>query len=142
MMAMAKHKVSWFQTFMPLYEKVAPLVLHITNIENIERGELPLSPEALMHTAVTIRPALEALRKMPEPKERELRKIKKEFEIALSNCIKAAESAAKYVKLGIYGIEGQIQLNNTINSIVLAHGCMESVSKQLEPMLKNEVITT
>jgi len=135
-MAMVKHKVSWFQTFVPLYEKVAPLVLHITNLENIERGELPLNPEELVHTVVTIRPALETLRKMPEPKEKELRKIKKEFEITLSNCIKAAESAAKYVKLGIYGIEGQIQLNNTINSIVLAHEYMESVSKQLEPMLK------
>lgn len=123
---------------MPLYEKAAPLVRRIANIDTLGAGELPVSPYTLVESNLTLRPILEALKKIPEPKEKDLVSIQVEFETALSSCIKAAEAAAKYIDLEGRGIADQVLLGTIINSTVLAHEYIESVSKRLEtPSISN-----
>ncbi len=140
MMKAVKERLRWFQTFMPLYERAEPLVLYITNLEKLQAGELPVSPGMLVESNLTLRPILTAISKMHKPKEKELAIIQREFEMALSNCIKASEWAEKYINYGGHGMDGQILLSMVINATVLAHEYIESVSKKLAPF--HEVDTT
>jgi hypothetical protein len=138
MMITVEERLRWFQIFMPLYEKAAPLVRRIANIEMLGAGELPVSPYTLVESNLTLRPILQALKKIPEPKEKDLVSIQTELETALSSCIKAAEAAAKYIDLQGRGIADQVLLGIIINSTVLAHEYIESVSKRLEmPRMSN-----
>ena len=136
MVKTVKERLRWLQLFMPLYEKVVPLIRGITDLKSLESGELPVSPHALAESPLTLKPVLESIRKIPKPKEKELLSIKREFEIVLSSCIKAGESATNYIKLDGQGMKGQIQLSTIINSLVLANEYMESVSKKLAPLLE------
>jgi hypothetical protein len=138
MMITVEERLRWFQVFMPLYEKAAPLVRRIANIDTLGAGELPVSPYTLVESNLTLRPILEALKKIPEPREKDLVSIQVEFETALSSCIKAAEAAAKYIDLEGRGIADQVLLGTIINSTVLAHEYIESVSNRLEtPNMSN-----
>jgi hypothetical protein len=131
-----KDRLSWFQTFMPLYERAAPLVQHIANLQRLEAGIFPVSPGMLVESSLTLRPILDNVRKMPKSKEKELVIIQREFEIALYNCVKAAEWAEKYINRFSYGMDDKMLLNMVINTTVLAHEYMESVSKRLDPNLE------
>jgi hypothetical protein len=131
MMKAVKERLRWFQAFMPLYEKAEPLVRYITNLEKLQAGELPVSPGMLVESNLTLRPILAAISKMHKPKEKELAIIQREFEMALSNCIKASEWAEKYINYGGHGMDGQMLLSMVINATVLAHEYIESVSKKL-----------
>jgi hypothetical protein len=124
-------RLRWFQTFMPLYEKAVPIVRQIANIETLSAGELPVSPYTIVESNLTLMPILKAVKKMPKPKNTELAGIQREFEVTLSSCIKAAEAAAKYIELEERGIEDRAALGTIINSTVLAHEHIESVSKRL-----------
>lgn len=135
----AVERLKWLQAFIPLYEKVAPLVRYIANLERIDAGQLPLSPDVLMRSTITLKPALQALRKMAKPKEKELLTLMNDFEAAVSNCIKAGEAAVRYAKSGGQTMEGRIQLSNLVNSTVLAHQYMELASKRLKRLSENSV---
>jgi hypothetical protein len=136
MMKAVKERLRWFQTFMPLYERADPLVRHITNLEKLQAGELPVSPGMLVESNLTLRPILAAISKLHKPKEKELAAIQREFEMALSNCIKAAEWAEKYINYGGHSMDGQMLLSMVINATVLAHEYIESVSKRLAPYIR------
>jgi hypothetical protein len=131
-----KDRLSWFQTFMPLYERAAPLVEHIANPQKLKAGILPVSPGMLVESSLTLRLILDNVRKMPKLKEKELVIIQREFEMALYNCVKAAEWAEKYINRFNYGMDDKMLLNMVINTTVLAHEYMESVSKRLYPYLE------
>ncbi len=128
----AAERLSWFESFIPLYEKAVPIINHIANLETLAAGELSTSPYVIAASNLTLRPILEALKTVHEPKEEELGSIQREFQIALSSCIKAVEAAVKYIELEERGIRNQAALNTIINSTVLAHEYIESVSKKLE----------
>ena len=123
----------WFQSFMPLYEKAAPIIQRVTNPETLMAGELSVSPYSLLESNLTIQPIVEAVRKMPKPKEKQLASIQREFEIALSSCMKAAEAAVKYVALRERGRDKRAVLSTITNLTNLAHEHMESVSRRLTP---------
>ena len=127
-----EEKLKSFNAFIRLYEKAAPIVRNITNLDTLNEGKLPLSPYALVESSITLKMILNAIKKMPEPKDKELTSIRKELETALSSCIKAAEQTEKYIEIGGSSIKGQLLLSTIINSTVLAHEYIESVSKRLE----------
>ncbi len=127
----ARERLSWFRAFMPLYERAAPLVQRIADLKRFEVGELPVSPDMLAVSRLTLQPILNAVRRMPRPKEKELATIQREFELALLNCIKAAEWAEKYLNPGHRNVDSDVLLGTAINYTVLAHEYIESVSKRL-----------
>ena len=125
-------RLLWFKAFMPLYEKAAPLIRYVANPRKLQAGELPVSLYTLLESNLTLRPILDSVRRMHKPNEKQLAIIQREFEIALSNCIKAAESASKYVNLEEHGTDSRTLLSTIINSTVLASEYIESVSRRLE----------
>jgi hypothetical protein len=131
-MRIVEERLRWYQAFILLYEKAVPIIRQITDLETLAAGELPVTLYTLAESNLTLRPILEAVRKVHEPKEVEFVSILKEFEIALSSCVKVAEAAEKYIELRERGIEDQAMLSTIISSIVLAHEYIESASKKLE----------
>ena len=131
-MRIVEERLRWFQAFTLLYEKAAPVLRQVANPDKLAAGELPLTPYTLAASNLTLRPILEAIRKLSEPKEQEFGDIQKHFKIALSSCIKLAEAAERYIELRERGIEDQVSLCTIISSTVLAHEYMESVSRKLE----------
>ncbi len=129
----ANERLIWFRTFMPLYERAAPLIRHVTDIG---RGSLP-GLDVVIDSAITFRRVLDCVKKTPEPKEKELRAAKRDFEYALTHCIRASESAAKYLRLGGHTVSGQVQFTTAANSLVLGREYIESVTAQVDRLLGN-----
>lgn len=136
-----KERLDWFHRFMPLYEKAAPLVRYIGDLERLKAGELPASPSRLIESSILLRPILHTVRKIPRPKEKELVTIQREFELALNSCIKAAEWAEKYLNCLSRGTGAQPHLAMLINSTVLAHEYIESVSARVAPYLERDNVS-
>jgi hypothetical protein len=130
-----EEKLRWLQGFMVLYEKAGPVIRHITNIEKLRSGELPVGPTTLVVSNLTLRPVLTALDRMPKPKEKEFAGIQKEFKLSLLKCIKASELAERYIGSGGHSIDRQLLLSMVINEMVLAREYIDSVSKKLAPYL-------
>jgi hypothetical protein len=135
-----EEKLRWLQTFMVLYEKASPVIRHITNLEKLRAGELPVGPTTLVVSNLTLRPVLSALEKIHKRKEKELVAIQKEFRLALVNCLKASELAEKYIECDGHSIDRQLLLSMVINEIVLAQEYIESVSKKLAPYLREHTL--
>jgi hypothetical protein len=136
MKKIVQERLSWFHAFIPLYERATPLVRCIANPERLKAGELPVSPGMLVESSLMLRPILNAVRRIPKSKEKELVTIQREFEIALYNCIRAAEWAEKYINRDSYGMDRQMLLGMVVNTTVLANEYIESVSKRLAPYLE------
>lgn len=82
----------WLVAFMPLYEQAAPL---IQTVVKLDAGGLPADLTTLVEANERLRPILESARKLPKPKQKEFRNIKKDFENVLSRCIRAGETGVK-----------------------------------------------
>ncbi|HJX04161.1 MAG TPA: hypothetical protein VJ488_06355 [Dehalococcoidia bacterium] len=116
-----------------LYEKAAPIIRRIANLDTLNYGELPVSPYALVESNLTLRMVLNTLKKMPDPRDKLLASIQKELETAIINCIKAAEASEKYGEMGgVRSDRSRALLSAVINSTVMAHEYIESAGQKLE----------
>ncbi len=131
----AEERLKWFKSFLPLYEKAAPIIMYIADPERLRSGELPVSLDTIMASSLTLRPVLGAMRKLRKPKDKQLAEIQKGFEIALSSCIKAAEASASFMRAQERGLDAWSLITTIVSSIVLAQEYMDSVSKVFEPLL-------
>ena len=120
------------QTLLRFYEKAAPIIRRIANVEMLNYGQLPASPFALFESNLTLKMILNALKKMSAPKDKMLATIYKEFGISLSSCIRTVEAVEKYGELGDRSNKSHILLTNIISSTVLAYEYLESVAHKLE----------
>lgn len=127
-----KERLRWVQTFMTLYDQAIPIVRHIANLEMLNAGEFPVNTYTVLESDLTLRPIIRALKKMHEPADKELANIQREFKIALSSCIKAADVSIRYIEERERGHKYRELLNDIVNSTVLANEYIESVSKRLE----------
>lgn len=128
----------WTRSFVSLYLKAEPLVRHIANADKLAAGELPVSPSMLVESNLTLKPVLAALRKLRQPKSKELVEVHRQYQTVLLQCIRAAEYAEKYINntgnLDRYTLMGMI-----VNSIMLAREYNETVSLKI-PLLTNIVM--
>jgi hypothetical protein len=120
-----------FSRFLVLFDKAAPIIRYIANLEDLRHGEIPVSPYMLLESNLTLKMILQALRKMPESKDKDFSILQKEFDTALSNCIRAAEATEKYVAMG-RGERAKFLLTVIINSSVMAHEYVNSLSGKIE----------
>lgn len=73
---------------------------------------------------------LQAVKKLAKPQNKILISVERDFEIALSSCIKAAEATERFIDLTDYHREG-VLFSQIINQAVLAHEYSESVYQKL-----------
>ncbi len=132
--ATVQERLSWFRAFAPLYDKADPLIRSITSIQVEEDGEVHISPQVLADCQLTLGLILRAVKHMSQPDGKEMRHAKREFEAALGSCIKATDLLARHARFGRANVRERIHLINLLSSIVLAHECIESVSRKLNPV--------
>jgi hypothetical protein len=133
-----EEKQQAYETLVDYYEQAAPIIERVSDLNTFKYGELPLNPYMLVEAGITLKMMLHALRKLHVPHDRELDLIQREFDTALSNCIKAAEATEKYVEVAGTS-RSHVILNIIINSTVMANEHMESVAKRLEDYRKKSI---
>lgn len=124
----------WLRVFMPLYEQVAPL---IRDIAKLDTNNQPADLSTLLEGGQKLPPILESVKKMPKPKQKELRSIKQEFEKVLHCCIKASESGAilvDSVALRDWQITQRMRFSNIIVWTIQAQTWYKSLSKKLDSL--------
>ena len=120
-----------FSRFLMLFDKAAPIIRYIANLEDLKHGEIPVSPYMLLESNLTLKMILQAVRNLPEPKDKDFNTLQKEFDTALSNCIRAAEATEKYVAMG-RSERARFLLANIVNSSVMAHEYINSVEGKIK----------
>jgi hypothetical protein len=123
-------ELQYFRRVSELYEKASPIIRYIAAPEFLKRGLLPVSPRSLVESNITLQMVLQAVKKLTKPQNKLLVSVERDFEIALSNCIKAAEASEKFIDLTDYHQEG-VFFGQIINAAVLAHEYIESVHQKL-----------
>jgi hypothetical protein len=120
-----------YETLSEYYSQAAPIIERVSDLNTFNYGELPLNPYMLVEAGITLKMMRHALKKIPEPRDKELSAIRRQFDTALANCVKAAEATEKYVEVAGTSRSPAI-LNIIINSTVMANEYMGSVSKKLK----------
>jgi hypothetical protein len=87
-----EEREQWLKSFKGIYKQTNPSIMKVTKLNS--DGQ-PANPRSLLEAYHDFRPILQSLKNMPKPPEKELRKIKNDFERTLSMCIKAGEMAIK-----------------------------------------------
>ncbi len=109
-----KEEDLWLQLFLPLYTQAAPLIQIITKLD---ANALPANLRTLAEANWKLRPILKSLKGLPNPKQKDLRNIKKDFENVLVRCIKAGETGMKMLDDLSHGAP-QIAIRMRLTTIV------------------------
>lgn len=113
----------WLKLFIPLYEQAATLT---HNIAQVNADGLPTDLTSLREISIKLPPILKSVKEMPKPKSRELRRLKKDFKLALDACIKASKWRIKQSQKS-----NRFRFSVTVFWAALAISFMESLSKKL-----------
>jgi hypothetical protein len=114
----------WLKAFMPLYEQAAPLIRNIA--KKVDADGLQTDVGSLVEGYEKLPPILQSVKEIPKPKEKELRKLKKDFEDLLYSYIRAGEWGIKFVQ-----DPSRIRFGSIVFFTNVANGLMESFSKRL-----------
>lgn len=118
----------WLKAFMPLYEQAAAL---IHKIAKIDADGMPTDLATLVEGNEKLPPILKSVKELPKPKEKELRKLKKDFQDVLDACIKAGGWGVKLIQ-----DPNRVRFANIVFWTTFASGLMESFSKRLTLLSK------
>ena len=113
----------WLQTVMPLYEQAATLTHKIAKVDN---DGLPADLTTLIEVSTKLTPILKSVKEIPKPREKELRKLQKDFKQALDACISASKWGVKLSQK-----PNRVRFSVTVFWTSLANSFMESLSKKL-----------
>jgi hypothetical protein len=119
-----EERAQWLKAFMPLYEQAAPLIRNIA--KKVDADGLRTDVGSLVEGYEKLPPILQSVKEIPKPKEKELRKLKKDFEDLLVSCIRAGEWGIKFVQ-----DPSRIRFGSIVFFTSVANGLMESFSKRL-----------
>lgn len=113
----------WLKAFMPIYEQSATLIYKIAKID---AEGLPADLPTLMEGNAKLPTILKSVKDLPKPKEKELHKLKKDFENVLDACIKAGGWGVKLSR-----DPNRVRFSNIVFWTSMASSFMESLSKRL-----------
>jgi hypothetical protein len=119
----------WLQKIMPLYEQTAILT---QNIAQVNADGLPTDLTALREISIKLPPILKSVKEMPKPKSKELRRLKKDFKLALDACISASKWRIKQSQKS-----SRFRLSVTVFWTSLAIDFMESLPKSLASLTEH-----
>lgn len=118
----------WLQEFMLLYQKDDTLVQKIVKVD---ANGSPADLQTLIKGYEKLPSILQAIKELPKPKEKELRKLKDNYRDVLVSCIKAGDWAIKLTQ-----DPSRVRFANIVLFTTLASGIMEKVSKRLLSLSK------
>lgn len=110
--------------FIPLYERASSTIDRFT--DSVSEDELPTDPSSLPEVIQELSPILKAVRELPRPRDKELRRLKKDSKLTLDACIKASKWALK-----LESKASRFRLSATVFWTSLAVSFFESLSVKL-----------
>jgi hypothetical protein len=114
----------WLETFMPLCEQASVFVHRVT--DKVNADGLPTDLAALPEVILRLSPILKSVNKIPKPRHRELRRLKKDLKLTLGACIKASKWRVKHSRKA-----SRIRLSATVFWTSLAISFSESLARKL-----------
>lgn len=90
----------WLKDLMSIYKKASPTIETVTEVDS--DGQ-PASLDSLVEGYRLLPPILQSIKRMQKPSNKELRKIKGDFEKTLEMSIKAGEMALRMIDDHAYG---------------------------------------
>lgn len=120
----------WLKEFMPLYEKATPFIQKIIKINaDVDAATLKSGIDAILEGYQELSLTFYQVKALPKPKEKELRKLKQNFEDVLKCCGSARKCLTEVAQ----------PINRfTVAKLVfwtgMAKGQMEDISKILVPI--------
>lgn len=119
----------WLETFMPIYKESQPLLERISGIEpsfdSLDKMNAVISILAV--GCMKLPTILEAAKEIPQPRHKELRKLKQEYVDALTASIYACHHGTKWAQKSTSKRYAQIAYFASMTK-----GIMERISKRLE----------
>jgi len=113
----------WLKTFMSLYEQA---IIITPKISEVDRDGVPTNITALREISIKLPPILKSLKEMPKPKNKKLRRLKRDFKLTLDACISASKWGIKLNQKS-----SRFRFSVTVFWTSLANNFMESLSKKL-----------
>jgi len=122
----------WLKEFMPLYEKANPFIQKVIKIDaDTDSATVKSFVAAVREGYQELSLILRCVKAIPKPKEKELGKLRADFERALIFCISAATLAVQFYKK-----PSRFTLAKLVWHAGLAKGRMEDFSKRLVSVSK------
>ena len=113
----------WLRTFMSLYEQA---IMITPKISEVDSDGVPTDVTALREISIKLLPILKSLKEMPKPKNKELRRLRKDFKLTLDAYISASKWGTKLNQKS-----SRFRFSTTVFWTTLANNFMESLSKKL-----------
>jgi len=113
----------WLKTFMSLYEQT---IIITPKISEVDSDGMPTDVTALIEINIKLLPILKSLKEMPKPKNKELRRLRKDFKLTLDACITAGKWGIKLNQKS-----SRFRFSVTIFWTSLAISFKKSLSKKL-----------
>jgi hypothetical protein len=119
----------WLKEFIPLYEKTVPIIDKITIIDNkADKASIKTGIDALLGSHDELLLTLNAVKHLTKPKERDLGKLRANFEDALKACISASQIMIEAThKQGL----GRSEYAKLVYFTSMAKGIMQKVNKTI-----------
>ncbi len=114
----------WLETLMPLCEQASVFIHSVT--DKVNADGLPTDLAALPEVILKLSPILKSANKMPKPRAKELRRLRKDFKLTLDACIKASKWRIKHSRKA-----SRIRLSATVFWTSLAISFSESLASKL-----------
>ena len=126
----------WLQEFVTLYKEAAP---SIQNITKLDAEGMPSAPMTLIQESNRLESIMDSLKRLPKPKEKELRNMQKNFEKALSACIKAGDMGFKCLDDASHNAKSaaRLHLASIISWISIATKHYELLTKEIASLSDN-----
>jgi hypothetical protein len=119
----------WLKTFMSLYQQA---IMATPKISEVDRDGVPTDVTALREISIKLLPILKSVKEMPKPKNKELRRLKKDLKLTLEACISASKWGIKLNQKS-----SRLRFSTTIFWTSLAISFKESLSKNLAALTQN-----
>ena len=113
----------WLKIFMPLYEQAIMLT---PKIPEVDSDGVPTDVTALREISIKLLPVLKSLKEMPKPKNKELRRLRKDLKLTLDACISAGKWGIKLNQKS-----SRLRFSVTVFWTSLAISFKKSLSKKL-----------
>ena len=114
----------WLEAFKTLCEQASVFIHSVTGKVNADG--LPTDLTALPEVILRLSPILKSVNKVPKPRHRELRRLKKDLKLTLDACIKASKWRIKHSRKA-----SRIRLSATVFWTSLAISFSESLALKL-----------
>lgn len=87
-----EEKIVWLESFLAIYNQACPFIDTMTSVDS--NGQ-PTKGEKILEPYQNLNPLYLALKSMPTPSDKKLRKVRDDLDKTLFNCVKAGEMTLK-----------------------------------------------